>query len=415
MNAHIRKTLCTALAMLLLWRVPAPALAADYRLVPSFILGEEYNDNLFQSASNAKTEFVTRAQPTLALSAKGGRFSTDLSYGIDYRYYAKDSRKDQLDHRAAMRGSFGFFDDFLHLDLSDTYTRVSTNVARDVVNESLVVDQTLQNNALISPYLTWHLPGNSTLKTGYRYRDVRYWEGNGIDKIEHDGYAEWSKELRAGLVLSASYSYARVKADIDALDRQEVYAGLRYDYGTGNFLYGKIGYNWQSFDSGTNTSDPFWDLGAGRDFGFLTAALGTRVQYTEDPQTLSTRNVIHYATLSRNFQRGFASFTASYSKFEKEQQVPRDVEKKVLFGALGRYELLSDLTATLNLSGDRLDSTLPRDLPYHLTGGIGFDYTLSTHLVLGANYTYITYRNDLGDTDGAVEVNRAIVEMRLTL
>lgn len=410
MRTAILTVACTAGTLAL--AMAAPALAADIRFTPSLVLGEEYNDNLFQSARSQETEFVTRVQPNLALSVRGGGFSTDLSYGLDYRYFAKGSRKDQFDQRAAMTGSFGFFEDFLHLDLSDRYSRVSSNVARDVVNESLVANQTLQNNATISPYLTWRLPGSSTLKTGYRYRDTRYWEGDGIDKTEHDGYAEYSRELTQGLVLSAAYSYAHISSDSDGLDRQEVYAGLRYDYGTGNFLYGKLGYDWQSFDSGSDTSDPFWDVGAGRDFGILTATVGTRVQYGEDPQTLSTRNVSHYATISRNFPRGFASFTASYSKYEKEQQVPRDVQKKVLFGATGRYELLRDLTATLNLSGDRLDSTLPRDRPYHLTGGIGFDYALSAQLVLGANYTHISYRDNLDSAAGSIEVNRAIVEMR---
>lgn len=415
MNAHIGKKIAPSALLILLAQIPTLALAAEYRVVPSLTLGEEYNDNLFESARTKKTDFVTRVQPNLALSAKGAGFSTDLSYGIDYRYFAKGSRGDQLDHRAAMVGSLSLLEDFIHLDLSDTYSRVSTNVARDVVNESLVVNQTLQNNALVSPYLTWHLPGNSTLKTGYRYRDTRYWSGEGIDKREHDGYAEWSKELSEGLVLSAAYSFAHVISASDALDRQEVYAGLRYDYGTGNFLYGKFGYDWQSFDSGLDTSDPFWDVGLGRDFGILTAAVGTKVQYTEDPQTLSTRNVNHYATLSRNFARGMASFTASYSKYDREQQVPRNIDRKVLLGAMGRYELLPALTATLNLSGDRLDSSRDTQLPYHLYGGLGLDYALSSHLVLGSNYSHISYRNHLDSAAGSVEVNRVIVEMRLSL
>ncbi|MBJ6801417.1 TIGR03016 family PEP-CTERM system-associated outer membrane protein [Geomonas propionica] len=415
MNARLYRTPLGVAALILSCQAPLPALGADYRLIPSLVVGEEYNDNLFQSASNAKTDFVTRVQPSLALNATGGGFSTDLSYGIDYRYFAKGSRKDQFDHRAAMKGSFGSPEDFLHLDLADTYSRVSSNVARDVVNESLVVNQTLQNNALISPYLTWHLPGGSKLKTGYRYRDVRYWEGDGIDKIEHDGYAEWSREIKAGMVLSAAYSYARVNSELAALDRHEVYAGLRYDYGTGNFLYGNLGYDWQYFDNGKSSSDPFWDLGAGRDFGVLTAVIGTKVQYTEDPQTIATRNVSHYATLSRNFPRGFASFNASYSKYDKQDLLVRDVQKKVLLGLSGRYELLQYLALTLNLSGDRLDRTIGTEYPYHLTGGLAVDYSLSQHLVLGANYSYISYRNDLGSTKGAVEVNRAIVEMRLSL
>ena len=412
MRAAILTVACTAGTLAL--AMAAPALAADIRFTPSLVLGEEYNDNLLQSARTQKTEFVTRVQPNLALSARGGGFSTDLSYGLDYRYFAKGSRKDQFDQRAAMLGSFGFFEDFLHLDLSDSYSRVSSNVARDVVNESLVANQTLQNNALVSPYLNWRLPGGSTLKTGYRYRDVRYWSGSGIDKIEHDGYATWNRELSEGLVMSASYSYARVKSDQSGLDRHETYVGLRYDRAAGTFIYGNIGYDWQYFDNGRNTADPFWDIGASRDFGLLVAALGTKVQYSEDPQTLSTRTVTHYGTLSRNFSRGFASFNASYSKFDKQSLLVKEIEKKVLLGLSGRYDLRPDLGLTIGLSGDHLTRSLGSDFPYHLYGNVGLDYTLSNHVVLAANYSYISYRNELASAAGGANVDRVIVEMRLT-
>ncbi|MBU5613487.1 TIGR03016 family PEP-CTERM system-associated outer membrane protein [Geomonas azotofigens] len=392
----------------------AGAGAAEFRFTPSLVVGEEYNDNLFQSSTRPVTEYVTRVQPNLALKGEGGGVKADLSYGFDYRYFARNSRADQFDHRAALAAGFGATGDFLHLDLSDTYSRVSANVARDVTAESLVVSQTLQNSALVSPYLTWHLPGNSTLVTGYRYRDVRYWGGSGVDKTEHDGYATWSRELTEGLVLSAQYSYARVKSDVNSLDRHETYLGLRYDRATGSFIYGNLGYDWQSFDNGRNTADPFWDVGASRDFGFLVAALGTKVQYTEDPETISTRNVSHYATLSRNFSRGLASFNASYSKYDKQALPGRDVQKKVFLGLNGRYDLRTDLGVTLNLSGDRLSRSLGGEFPYHLYGNVGLDYTLSTHAVLAANYSYISYRNDLGSTKGGTDVNRVIVELRLS-
>ncbi|WP_224981901.1 TIGR03016 family PEP-CTERM system-associated outer membrane protein [Geomonas agri] len=401
-------------AAVLPFLVPVPARSAEFRLTPSLVVGEEYNDNLFQSATRPVTEYVTRLQPNLALNASGGGFKTDLAYGLDYRYFARNSRADQFDHRASMTGSFSFLDDFLHLDLSDTYSRVSANVARDVTAESLVASQTLQNNALVSPYLTWHLPGSSTLLTGYRYRDVRYWGGSGVDKTEHDGYTTWSRELSQGLVLSAQYSYARIKSAVNSLDRHEAYLGLRYDRAAGSFVYGNLGYDWQRFDNGRSTADPFWDIGASRDFGFLVAALGTKVQYAEDPETISTRNVNHYATLSRNFTRGLASFTASYSKYDKQALPGRDVQKKAFFGLNGRYDLRPDLGLTLNLSGDHLTRSLGGDFPYHLYGNVGLDYTLSPHVVLAANYSYISYRNDLASAAGGTNVNRAIVEMRLT-
>ncbi|QWV91854.1 TIGR03016 family PEP-CTERM system-associated outer membrane protein [Geomonas oryzisoli] len=404
----------TCLASVAALSTGAPALAADYRFTPSLVVGQEYNDNLFQNARSPVTDYVTRVQPNLALKADGGGFAAALSYGIDYRYFAKGSRSDEFDHRASMTGAFKFLDDFLHLDLSDSYSRVSTDVVRDVVTESLVVNQTLQNNALISPYVTWRLPGDSSLKTGYRYRDTRYWSGLGIDKQEHDGFATWSKEVKEGLVFSTYYSYARVTTSMNNLDLHQVYAGLRYDYRPGTFIYGNLGYDWQRFDNGASMNNPFWDVGAGHDFGVVNAAAGTKVQYAEDPQTIITRTVTHYASLNRSFSRGSAGFNASYSKFDKQQRAAGEVQKKIYLGLNGRYELLPVLAMTMNLSGDRLQGHRGSEYPYHMTGGVGLDYSLGDHVVLGTNYTYITYRNSFGSTLGGVEANRVIVEMRLT-
>jgi len=393
--------------------VTMPAVALDFKLVPSVSLSEEYNDNLFQDAEGARADFVTRVQPSIGAQVRGGGFNCDLSYGLDYRNYARHSRDDEFDHRAAFKSDLNFREGFFRIDLRDTYSRVSLNVARDVVSESLVVNQTLQNVAYISPYLTWRVSANSTLKTGYRYVDTRYWDSDGIDKMEHDVFTEFSREIRTGLVLSAGYNFARTDADTTGFYRHDVYGGLKYDIDRGTFLYGKIGNNWHSFDNGFDTSDLFWDAGASRDFGFIVVALGTRVQYTEDPETLSTRDTSYYATLSRAFPRGAASFICSYSEYEEIELAQPD--RKVLLAATGNYELRPDLMLKLSLSGDRLNQSEGTEYPYHLYGNFGFDYALSKQAALGVNYSRISYRNKLDSSEGSTDVNRFIAEVRLSL
>lgn len=393
----------------------APLCASEYRLVPALVVSEEFNDNLFQEAHDRRTDLVTRVRPSVGFNTLGGGFSCTLSYGIDYRYYARQSRTDEFDHRAGFKGNLSFFDEFLKLDLSDSYSRVSTNVARDVVEESLVANQTEQNVAVISPYLTWRLSPNTTLKTGYRYVDTRYW-GVGIEKMEQHLFAELGRELGPGFLVNAGYNFAYVDADTGTLDRHEVYAGFKRDFGRGSFLHARLGNSWQSFSNGVGSSDPFWDLSAGREFGTVTATVGTKAQYTEDPQTISTRTTTHYATVSRLFPRGTASLTASYSEFEKNQQLLPEVQRKVFLGASGRYELHEGVALRMGLSGDRIEGTQPvNGHPYHLYGNLALDYALSRQSTLAASYSWISYRNELDSARDAAEVNRVIVEMRFTL
>ena len=132
--------------------------------------------------------------------------------------------------------------------------------------------------------------------------------------------------------------------------------------------------------------------------------------------TLSTRNTSYYGTLNRVFQRGTASFTASYNEYEKDQLAIPETQRKVLLAASGRYEFRPDLNLSMTLSGDRLEqSATAATYPYHLYGNFALEYALSKHTVLGANYSWISYRHQLDSAANAAEVNRAIVEMRLSL
>lgn len=408
-----------AVVLITLWGASvslAPALqAAEYRVVPSLGLSEEFNDNLFETQTGKRSEFVTRVLPSVAFTSQGGGLAWDLSYGLDYRYFARDSVEDELTHRAALNAKLSFLNGFLRLDAGDSFSRVSLDVARDVVRESLVVSQSDQNVAFISPYLNWHLAENCSLKTGYRYNDIRYWDSPGVDQQEHDGFAELNYELTSRLTMSAGYTFVYATSEPTSYRRHDAFAGLRYDHGGGTTLFGSLGNSWQSFSNGVRTSNPFWSAGASKDFGILAATLSTQVQYTEDPLTLSTRETSYNAALSRVWTRGVASVTGSLVEYEVNQLAQVERRRKQAVVANGRYQLNEQLALTLSLSGDHLNQREAIDYPYHLYGNAGFEYVLNKHATLGANYTRVSYRRELDRSEGSVQVNRAIVEMRFYL
>jgi hypothetical protein len=76
---------------------------------------------------------------------------------------------------------------------------------------------------------------------------------------------------------------------------------------------------------------------------------------------------------------------------------------------------LHNLTATLAATAERYYlTTVTSGFQYHLnaTGGLG--YTFSHDLTLSLNYTYDTQRHHLDNAAGAIETNRAVVEVRKT-
>ena len=407
-----RLSLCgAALCSLLL--VYADLHAADFSVKPSLAISEEYTDNVFESTLNKRSDYITRAQPGLALKYKAPLWDWDLGYAFDYRYYARGSRSDDTTHNANAKGLIKLIDEKLFLELNDSYKRVSLDIARDATQESLFLNQTDQNIATISPYLLWRTGEKTTLKTGYRYIDTRYW-GSGIEKREHVAFAGLNRELSSRLNISVDYVFSKTETPATpsaGFDKHDLSGGFRYNYSDASFLFGSLGNSWQSFSNGSDVSNLFWAAGITHDLGIAIATLETRVQYSEDPLTNSTQEISYSAKLDKQLKRGAIGLSSSYSEYVTTQTGAQD-RRKLAFGATGRYELLQNLTANLSATGERFNRKTAADYPYRFTGIAGLKYAFNHDITLALTYSYVTNLYDLDTTAGAKEINRAIVEVK---
>jgi hypothetical protein len=392
----------------------SPALAADFQITPSLSLSEEFNDNINETATDERSDFVTRIRPGVVLLYRTPSLSGDLGYTFDYRNYARGSRSDEKVHDLAARGSAALLDNFFYLDLSDTFRRVSLDVARDVTTETLFRNQTDQNIAVISPYLLWHPGGKSQLKTGYRFTDTRYWgiAGNisGIDKQEHRVFTDLSYDPIERLNLSAGYAFSSVDTDIVSYDQHDIWTGLRYEYAENSFFFGGIGNSWQSFSDTRSASNLFWNAGIKNDFRFLVTTLETKVQYTEDPLTASTKETSHSVKLEKTLEHGSIGCTGSYSDFD--DTFGADDRRRTAFSGFGRYEISPRLTATFAATGDKVGGATVNDYPYHLSGSAGVSYGFNYDITASLSYGYVDYRREWDSTAGARQTNRVVVEVR---
>lgn len=387
------------------------ARAADFRLTPAVAVSGEYNDNIDEVAQNRRRAFITRVQPGAALHYLGNRASAEAAYGLEYRHYALTDKDDSLDHNLALKGSVALVENFLFLEASDSFSRVSLDLARDTRAESVFVNQTDQNVATVSPYLIWRLKEKGALRTGYRYIDTRYWSPTAVDKKEHVGFAELGYEFMPRLNFTASYLFSDVISEPRGYRKSDLLGGLRYEYADGCFLYGTVGNSWQQFDLGPSVSDPIWSVGLSHDFGPLVAALETRVQYAEDPLTLSTRQTSYSATLTRTRPEGTFGVAAAYTEFVLTETGALD-RRQLLLSATLKRELTSRLTLDLGVSGDRSSPRTDADYPYHLiaSAGVGYGFNYDTRLAL--NYSFVTYRRAYYSGFEAKNTNRIVAELR---
>ncbi|KAA0890481.1 TIGR03016 family PEP-CTERM system-associated outer membrane protein [Oryzomonas rubra] len=390
------------------------ACAAETVFKPSLAVSEEINDNIYEVAASKRTDYITRVQPGASLHYLTPFWNWDTAYTLDYRNYARHSRDAEFNHDAMVKGNIALVDNFFYLDLNETYRRVSVNVTRDVTTQSsLFLNQTDQNIAVVSPYLLWKMGEKSTLRTGYRYSDTRYWDATSIDKFEHGALADFSYELTPKLSLTSGYAFTRSKTSLSRFDRHDVYGGFKYQYADKSFVFGKLGRSWQIFDKANDVAYYFWDAGITHDFEVATVTVETKAQTTEDPQSVSTKETDYIGKIDKVLTRGAFGLSSTYSEYVNTQTDIRS-QRKLSFSGYGRHEIIPSLTVSLNATAEHFYQINSGDFPYHFIATSGLTYAFNYDISLGVTYSFETYRNAVDRAADAKEINRGIVEVRKT-
>ena len=210
----------------------------------------------------------------------------------------------RLIHNLDVRGNIALVENFLFLDFSDTYRQVPIDVARNntATESSRFVNLTKQNTATISPYVIWRLKGDNTLRTGYRYTDIRYFDSTGIDNQEHRAFADLTHALSSKFSLTAGYAFTRLESQTTNYNRHDLSGGFRYEYADRSFVFGQIGNSWQQFDRGGDANYLFWNAGVTHDFSFAVATAETRVVPSVDPLSVSTKETSYSGRLEKTLR-----------------------------------------------------------------------------------------------------------------
>ncbi len=386
---------------------------------PILSISQEYTDNIFDAKDNKRTDYITRLRPGFASVYKAARWNWNVAYNLDYRYYARDSKTNDLTHDAAVKGSIAILENFFFLDLADSYKRVSLNTLRDETVASSFANQTEQNIATINPYLLWRPGQKTTLKTGYRYTDTRYWDSTGIDKMHHSGYADLTYELTSKLNLLANYTFSHQESsDSIRYNKHDASAGFKYSYAEKSYLYANGGYTWQYFSNNRSARYLFWNGGIVHDFNIFVARLETKRQTTEDPLADSTRETSYLAKIDREFDRGAVGASGSYTEYSNSYTNSGSGagdRKKTAVGVTGRYEIIEGVTANAALNGEHYEYSVPGtdNYPYRLTALAGLSWKMMQELTLSLNYSHISNQYKIDKMAGGWATNRAILEMKM--
>ncbi|GFO56864.1 hypothetical protein GMSM_38710 [Geomonas sp. Red276] len=390
-----------------------PAAAGELQFRPSITAGEEYNDNIFETADGRRTEYTTRVRPGALLNYHAPWLVWDSSYTFDYRHYARKTHGDEQYHYVDLKGNLQLLENFLFVDLADSLKRTTVDVSRDVAQESLLSPQTTQNVASVSPYLLWRPTQHGVLKTGYRFADTRYWEGVGNWQREHGAVAGWEEQVSENTTLNLDYSYSRSKTDLGSYQTHNAMGGFRYAYAANCFIFGRVGNSWQRFDGGIRASNLLWGGGITHDFGKLFVTLDTMVQKADDPLSISTRQVTYSGRIERRFQRGSMGVGGGYSEYYITQT--DSLEKRRVNGTWNAsYEVAKSLSISAGAGLDHFyQGTSGDSYPYRITGSGGFTWGFfNPETSLSATYSFQSDRTSLQHFSSERRTNRVLMEVR---
>jgi hypothetical protein len=380
--------------------------ASDFAIRPTIAVSEEYNDNVFEEP-NKTTDYITRLMPGITFGYAAPFWDWDLAYNYDYRIYAQRTHKNDDTHNLNTTGHLRLIDDFLLMDINDTYSRVSLDISRDRTQESLIADQSDSNNFTASPYLQFHPNSQATVKIGYRYNNVWYSEASAIDRRDHIGYLDVSYEFSPQLTLNANYTFTH-ESSTEGYDRHTSYVGGRYEYGERSFISANGGYTISDYKDSGNSGDPYWNAGITHSFDHSSVSLTTSVTYPTDPLSGTSMETVYTLAFNKELARGTAGLTLRYSEFSGTEI---DAEKSYGAGITLRHELLPNLSGSLSCNVDKYEHADTGTYTRRILVNSSLSYTLPREFTIGLNSTFVdSYSPET--LEDRYQVNRVSLELR---
>ena len=388
------------------------SVAGEITFTPSIMVAEEYNDNIYETWNNRESDFITHLTPGITASYKAPLWDWDLTYSLNYAYYAR-LKEDETTHGISTRGLVRLIDEFLFLEVSDTYRKTSLDVTRDVTQEGVLGgDQTDQNIFTASPYMVFHPTDLTTLRTGYRYTNVWYKESTAVDKTENGAFADLTYQMTDKFSLTGGYVFTNQDTDLQDYNKHDVYGGFRYEYAESSFIHGRAGNSWIGYQGGRDVSNPFWNAGITHTLDTVTLSFDTGVIYTEDPRSVMTEETSYTGRAVKKFNRGEAGISLNYAEY---RNTDLDTLETTRYGTglNGRYDLTESLIGHLNFTAERYNDKLINTYTNRFVVDYGVTYAIAHDLSVGLNHRYIEYSSP-GILSDNKRIHRVILSLNKT-
>jgi hypothetical protein len=236
--------------------------AAGVSFIPSIVVREEYDDNIFLTDDDRNADYITRILPSFHIDYKTPFWDLSSDYTLNWWYYA-NLRESKNSHNLKLESQVRIIRNLLYLDMSDTYSSVVLNPRRPSTESNLDVNRSDSNNAIISPYVKYQINPIISLSTGYRYNNIWYRRGDAVNRQTHTGFATIEYLYNRRLKTSFSAEYTDDRPESNPLDKpnNQTAVSLRaiYTLNPRTDMDGSLGYRWVRFSDGRRKNMPVYN------------------------------------------------------------------------------------------------------------------------------------------------------------
>lgn len=407
MNILSRPVLLALSAALFL---PASAPAAEKAVQPSITASLEYNDNIFASRSDREEDYITRVTPGFAARYEAARATVNASYFFDWINFARHGDQSLEAHKAALRLDAEIIRNTFFLKVADNYGRVSKDVSRERLQESLILNQTDSNVLAVEPYIVLRPSSWVSVRAGYRYSDYWYKDEDSVDKTDSAVFISSAFELSQKTSGGLRAEYGRQSNRIADFDRVEAGADFKYDYAAGASLTASAGYSKLKFDDGRDVDSPVWNVAVNHDFGYFGFAFTTSGKITEDPQSVPKLEYAYTAALTKEAgPRTVLTLSHTFSDYVNTETDERETRRYGFTAGL-KYDITSRLAYSASLTREKFALYLQNTTTFRTLFSQTLNYSLGENTAVKLIYNYLDYESPGIESDNH-ETHRAVAEV----
>lgn len=234
---------------------------AELFIRPSIDFVQEYNDNIYLSRDSRKSDYISRALPSLSMSYKTPFWEWQFNYMLNWWYY-HNLGKSFDSHSLDLTSKLTIIDNFLYLDIKDNYANIALDERRSSNEDNLNVNRTDTNTLIISPYIKYRLTPIVSLTTGYKYTNTWYRVEDGINRQMHTGYITINYMINPKFNTSMGVEYTMEQPENQEPRNKQTLAFISASYvmSQRTNLDGSIGFRQIEFSKGNDESSYYYNF-----------------------------------------------------------------------------------------------------------------------------------------------------------